>query len=331
MPTAAAIAAAVAAPPSDKTPLIKHLSALEAERTSRVLVYWTGPMAKVALGVTTPLFDVLRTMGKVTNLDLVLNTAGGDTEAPARVISLLREYCDRLTVLIPNIALSAGTLLSLGADEIVMTPLSVLGPIDPSRTHPLLPQRKDDDEPQPVSVQDMRHAMQFIRETTAGVDMNYSPEAWAEIFKALFDKIHPLAIGAIEQAYALSKLVGTRCLEHHMDPVTEADEIKRIVDTLCDDYKSHGYQIGRREAAAIGLRITDATPAEETILLDIMKVYAARPIFPNPPQQHPTKPVELETHLAWLDSTHVNFRAAGKAMLNPGGKIDLTGDQWVAY
>ena len=48
-----------------------------------------------------------------------------------------------------------------------------------------------------ISVQDMRHAMQFIREA-AGTDkeMPYTPEAMAEIFSALFDKIHPLAIGA---------------------------------------------------------------------------------------------------------------------------------------
>ena len=61
--------------------------------------------------------------------------------------------------------------------------------------------------------------MQFIREA-AGTDkeMPYTPEAMAQIFTALFDKIHPLAIGAIEQSYALSKLIGMQCLGTHMDP-----------------------------------------------------------------------------------------------------------------
>ena len=127
-------------------------------------------------------------------------------------------------------------MLAMGADEIVMTPLSVLGPIDPSRSHPLLPKREGMPNPEPISVQDMRHAMQFIRDTggPAGTQLSYTPEAMAEIFGALFDKIHPLAIGAIEQSYALAKLIARRCLESHMNAADDADKITKIVDRLCD-------------------------------------------------------------------------------------------------
>ncbi len=59
--------------------------------------------------------------------------------------------------------------------------------------------------------------MAFIRETAKPSDLTtYTPEAMAQIVTALFDKIHPLAIGAIEQSYALAKLIGTRCLSTHM-------------------------------------------------------------------------------------------------------------------
>ena len=259
------------APPDDKSQLDGLLTRLENERKRPAIVYWTTQLAKVSIASEMSLFDQLQACGKQDAIDLVLFTNGGDTEAPWRIVALFREFCKTLGVLLPHRALSAGTLVAMGADEIVMTPLGALGPIDPSRTHPLLPKREEAKEPEPISVQDLRHAMQFIREaapTKDGVGVSYTPEAMAQIFAALFEKIHPLAIGAIEQSYALAKLIGTRCLETHMDPTKEPDEISSIVDKLCDDYKSHAYQINRSEAKAIGLKVTQPNSSLEEILLD---------------------------------------------------------------
>jgi len=176
-------------------------------------------------------------------------------------------------------------MIAMGANEIVMTPLSVLGPIDPTRSHPLLPKREGAPEAEPISVQDMRHAMQFIMNTAKPeVGEGYTAEAMAQIVTALFEKIHPLAIGAIEQSYALAKLVGRRCLETHMDSSTEGEQIEKIVDTLCDEYKSHLYQIGRQEARQIGLKIKDADDNVAAAMDKLLRFYSARPSLP------PTEP-----------------------------------------
>src|SRR5581483_4880496 len=155
--------------------------------------YYTSDVARISEAAVIPLYDQLTAIGKTKKLDLFLYTRGGDTEVPWRMVSLIREFCDEFGVLVPHRASSSGTLLAMGADEIVMTPLSVLGPIDPSRTHPLLARSQGSAEAEPISVQDMRHAMQFIREA-AGTEkeMPYTPEAMAQIFTALFDKLHPL-------------------------------------------------------------------------------------------------------------------------------------------
>lgn len=232
------------APVNDKPQLDALLTALEQRRGRPAIVYWTGPFAKMSIGVELSFFDQLTALGgHKPAIDLVLCTNGGDTEAPFRVVNLIREYCDEFSVLVPHRAASAGTLLAMGANELVMTPLSALGPIDPSRRHPLLPRSEGAKEAEPISVQDLRHAMQFIRES-APAGVAYTPEALAQIFGALFEKIHPLAIGAIEQSYALAKLVGRLCLETHMNPATEAPQIEAIVNRLCDSYKSHMFQIG---------------------------------------------------------------------------------------
>lgn len=329
-PPAAPVASAPAARaiPNDKPKLDSLIAALEAVRGSRVIVYWTTDMAKMSEAAVMPLYDHLESIGHVPKLDLLLYTRGGDTEVPWRIVSLIREFCDHFCVLVPHRAASAGTLTALGADEIVMTPIGVLGPIDPTRAHPLLPKVEGAAAPEPVSVQDMRHAMNFIREAAGpGNSTSYTPEAMAQIFTALFEKIHPLAIGAIEQSYALSKLIGKQCLSTHMDPVADAAQIDAIVSKLCDDFKSHSYLISRREARAIGLKAVDADGPTEAAMFGVLKFYLARPVAAGPP----TAGQNWSPILAWMDSTAVKMRCEGNAVVDKDGTITHRGDRWVAY
>lgn len=65
------------------------------------------------------------------DLHLMLETSGGDGESAIRLVRQAQSRCRELTVIVPNQAKSAGTLLALGADRILMGPTSDLGPIDP--------------------------------------------------------------------------------------------------------------------------------------------------------------------------------------------------------
>lgn len=64
-------------------------------------------------------------------IDLVLHTPGGLVLASYQIARAIRQHRGRTTVFVPHHALSGGTLISLAADEIVMTPHAVLGPVDP--------------------------------------------------------------------------------------------------------------------------------------------------------------------------------------------------------
>lgn len=320
-----------AAPPADADAAKAVIAKLAAVRQRPTIVYWTTPQARISSAVLDPLYDVLQTLGKQKALDVLLHTGGGDTEAPARIISLLREYSDDLALLVPHSAMSSGTLLAMGANEIVMTPLASLGPIDPSRRHPLLPRREGAEEPEPISVQDMRHAMQFIREAPGGTGKDveatdYTPEAWAQIFEALFNKIHPLAIGAIEQSYALAKRVGKLCLKTHM---TNEKKIDEIVNQLTDDYKSHAYRISRVEARDIGLNVIDADAATHAAMMEVFKFYAQRPAGPFGPSL--TKGSNVKLCIAWLDSAALGFRVEGQFEVGDNQELITRGDQWVRY
>jgi ClpP class serine protease len=64
-------------------------------------------------------------------LVLVLHTPGGSTNAAESIVAYLRSKFPSLIVAVPAFAMSAGTMISLGADRIIMGRQSQLGPIDP--------------------------------------------------------------------------------------------------------------------------------------------------------------------------------------------------------
>lgn len=64
-------------------------------------------------------------------MHLMLSTPGGDGETAVRLVRSAQRRCRELTVIVPDQAESAGTILALGAHHILLGPTSDLGPIDP--------------------------------------------------------------------------------------------------------------------------------------------------------------------------------------------------------
>jgi hypothetical protein len=64
-------------------------------------------------------------------VDLMIHTPGGDANAAEQILNLLAQRGSSLRVIVPRSAKSAGTLVALGAREIVMGVASELGPVDP--------------------------------------------------------------------------------------------------------------------------------------------------------------------------------------------------------
>jgi hypothetical protein len=288
-------------------------------------------MAMDAIG---PFHQQLREVGRQPKLDLWIHSHGGMTEMPWRLIQLLRCYCDELGVLVTATAQSAATHVALGANEIVMGPLSVLSPVDPSRRHPLGPKVADqsgEEKPFPVSVQDLKHAVEFLKREAG--DGGLSGEAYARVVTALFDKVHPLAIGAIEQSYALSKLITRRMLTTHMDPTAEAEAIDRLVDGLCDDLKSHDFPIAVLEAEALGLKVVRADDALYDAMLELLAYYDG---VDRSPRQLPQgaqiigafKGQPRVQTVGHIDSTAIRMNCEGLVDM-VGGTFEKKGARWV--
>ncbi len=257
----------------DKKQLIQQIEGL---RKSRVITYLTsdrqGPMnARIAMDIIPIVSKQLRAIGKTENIDLFLYSAGGDTMVPWRLVSMIREYCDKFSVLIPYKAHSAATMISLGADEIVMSDLSELSPIDPSTANVFNP--PDPQNPQnkiPISVEDVM-AYFDLAKNKFGIK---NDEDLAKIFNKFVEanpQIHPLALGNINRTHNLIRILARRLLKSHKAPMKE-DEIEKIVDYFTEKLYSHQYFIGRKEAKE-DLGIKNITSADEKLSATMTDLY----------------------------------------------------------
>lgn len=233
----------------DKKQLFKEI---EDKRNSKLITYVTsdrqGPMnAKIAMDIIPVMSKQLRGMGKVENLDLFLYSAGGDTMVPWRLVSMIREYCNKFSVLVPYKAHSAATMVSLGADEVVMSDLSELSPIDPSTANIFNPQ--DPNNPNgriPISVEDVMAFFDLVKEKF-GIKDDQSLSHIFNKFAEASPHIHPLALGNINRTHNLIRILARRLLKSHVNKIND-NKVSQIVDDFTEKLYSHQYFIGRKEA-----------------------------------------------------------------------------------
>lgn len=105
-----------------------RLAALEQELGLDVLAF-SGPMS---YGADDEVREAVESRTKQRDgLAVVLETTGGYVEVAERMADTFRAHYDRVEFVIPNSAMSAGTILVMSGDAIHMDYYSVLGPIDP--------------------------------------------------------------------------------------------------------------------------------------------------------------------------------------------------------
>lgn len=227
---------------------------IEQDRKTKVLSFITsdrqGMEAQIAQDCIDPFVDLLEKIGPTNRISLILHTNGGQTLAAWRLVNLIRMFCEELEVLVPLKALSAGTLISIGADRVVMTKQAALGPIDPSVNNPLNPQAVIDGQSKqvPVSVESVRGYLDAARNELK----IRGKQSLTSVLLDLTNHIHPLVLGEIFRSQAQIRFLAEKLLSQQ---INEQDKIKSIIDFLCADSGSHDYTINRREAAELGLNI----------------------------------------------------------------------------
>jgi hypothetical protein len=253
---------------------------IEAARGSRLVVAIWGDRQNLGTIIApdaSPLFfKHLENVGKIDKLDVLLYTVGGQTLAAWSLANLVREYCHRLGVVIPHRALSAGTLFTLAADEIIMSRLGQLSPIDPSITSPLGPRVQLPNQPgisqvMPVSVEDVVGFFDLAVKA-AGLKEEKSV---LSVFERLSSQVHPLALGAVYRSREQIVTLADRLLSFHMKGDEQKEERERIVTRLTRELGSHDYLIGRSEAKTfLKLNVIDIPTELEQKMLALFDEYS---------------------------------------------------------
>lgn len=245
----------------NRVPLISEIERL---RNSKVICYLTSiqqnSVAQMADDAIREMFDHLLLLPSrpVPLLDIYLCSNGGSGTVPWRLISLFREFADKVAVLIPYKAYSAATMLALGADEIIMGPFGEMGPIDPSVANEFNPVDPATRQKIAISVEDVVAYVSFIRET---VGIRHEDEL-VKAIEILAQNVHPLALGNVERFVSQSRLIARKILLTHMKGTAE-HELDEIIETLASKLYFHGHPINRKEAREeLKLKVSANVPPE---------------------------------------------------------------------
>jgi len=228
------------------------------------LTYWTSTSGSVCDNDVMAMHDILEATGPREKLTLLVKSDGGSGMASLRMIHLLRKYTKRLTVVAPLNCASAATMLALGADTIVMGPLSYLTAVDTSLEHDLSPLDHTNNLV-PVSNDEVDRVIRLWKETSTREGSSVNP------YQELYKYLHPLVIGALDRASSLSLMLCREILGYHMKDRKKAE---RISAQLNSSYPAHQYPITSREARRLGLNVIDLDPELDEALQQLNLLYS---------------------------------------------------------
>lgn len=241
----------------------RKIAELEKDRGSRVILLIHRQETMSFLGFPIMRYidmhdseEVLRAIqmtGDDVPVDLVLHSPGGLVLAATQIARAIKSHKGKVTVFVPHMAMSGGTLIALAADEIVMCEHSVLGPIDPQ-----------------VGQFPAASIIEAVRQKPiAEVDDN------------------TLILADIgRKALAQLEAVATDLLSGRM----EGEAAQVLAKTLSEGRWTHDYPITFQEARGLGLPVKLEMPPQ---VLEMMSLFPQPtrmlPSVEYLPEPHPTK------------------------------------------
>lgn len=306
-------------------------------RGSNVLVYFTGDRkpigSRIAEDAVRPLYKHLLALAEVApqkrKIDLFLYSRGGDVSVPWRIVTMIREFCEEFCVLIPYKAHSAATMISLGADRIVMGKKAELSPIDPTLVRAIIGEATV--PPPEISVEDVSSYISFMRERA-----NISDQAaLAQVVSQLASHLTPLTLGSVNRQYSHIRLVARKLLTSRKEKIEEG-RIGAIIDALTEKMYSHGHAIGRGEATELGLPVDKPDDNLEPFIWSLYQEYETllqlnEPIDPEELLTSKNKEEHVEERISLaviesvqkLDVFEINAAFRRKRQIPPNPQINI--------
>lgn len=190
--------------------------------------------------------EVLANIDCSQGLTLILDAPGGDGLAAERIIQACRAYSgEDFEAIIPARAKSAATMICLGADRVIMSPTSELGPIDPQVVYDL------GQGPVWVAAHHITRTYEDLLASASQPNANIAP------YLQQLDRFNAVNISWLREAAELSEEIAVRSLANGMlkgeDEETIRERIKPFTDPTI--MKSHGRGITADTARECGLEV----------------------------------------------------------------------------
>lgn len=230
----------------------KYLKTLHEITGRNIIIYYSGWLQKSGIeglevndADKNGFMSVINQLDRKKGLDLLLHTPGGDAAATESLVDYLRSMFDiNIRAFIPQLAMSAGTMIACACKEIIMGKQSSLGPIDP-RFRGI---------PAHGVIEEFRRAHSEIK-----TDQSKIP-----VWQPIIAKYAPTMIGECEKSIAWSnemvrEWLLTGMFKEKRKTKSFNNKIDHILKELSDHAltKSHARHLSFNRCKKIGLKVSE--------------------------------------------------------------------------
>ncbi len=239
--------------------------------------HWDGITRIVKESLFESRFDHENELKRGQKIALVIDSQGGHARAAYEIATLLQKHCEGFIAVIPRRAKSAATLISLGADEIVLGEYGELGPLDVQ----FFDQEREEwasglDEVQSLerlhafTLSALDQTMFMLRSRTRMKSATVIPHATklvTQMVQPMFANVDVFRYTQISRRLKIGEEYARRLLLRRFTTL-EANDIAR---KLVDNYPEHGFIIDHQEAEKIGLKPMSTYPKLRDILCNLAR------------------------------------------------------------
>ena len=222
----------------------EYLHKLSAYTDRNVITYYSGWMSKrnaedVSINDKdiNAFMDTVHKLDKSKGLDLILHTPGGDIAATEQIINYLHSiFNNDIRAIIPQMAMSAGSLISVSCKEIIMGKQSCLGPFDPQMGG--------------VACQSVIKEFEDAKE-----DIKNNPQSLG-LWQVIVSKYHPTFLLACKQAVLLTNELTNKVLKRNIANKNVRGRIKKLFNDNSVS-KLHSRHYSKEKVKKAGLNVVD--------------------------------------------------------------------------
>lgn len=201
-----------------------------------------------------------------TNVVLLLTTRGGSPDAAYRMARCLQRHYTKVLLYIHGMCKSAGTLVAIAADEVVLSDFGEFGPLDAQlgKTDELFENHSGLNLTQALTSLNTRVVDFFLKslinlrqETNGQLSTKLASDIAARLaigtYETIYRQVDPVQLGSIERAVQIASFYGRRLADgrNNLKPLA--------VDRLVNGYPSHSFVIDIQEAGTLfkNVRVPD--------------------------------------------------------------------------